>query len=70
MMDTLVVVVTIFPPVADVYHPSKIYPERAGVGKVPYVLPYTTFLLVVPTVPPFALNFTVYPFSLQCAYNV
>ena len=37
---------------------------------MPYVESYVTLLLAVDTLPPFALNVTVYVFAVHCAVNV
>ena len=48
-------------------HPAKVYPERVGVGSVPYVESYVTVFVVGETEPPFGLNVTVYVFAVQQA---
>ena len=55
-METVVEDVTCVPPLAAVYHPWNVYPVLVGVGSVPYVDPYVTVMLLVDTVPPFALK--------------
>ena len=67
---TLVVDSTFVPPLDAVYQPLNVHPVRVGVGNVPYVESYVTLLLAVDTLPPFALNVTVYVFASHCAYRV
>ena len=66
-METFVEKRIFAPPLEDVYQPANEYPDRVGVGNVPYVESYVTDFEDCETLPPFALNTTVYEFAVQCA---
>ena len=71
VIDTVDEAVIFVPPLAEVYHPSNVYPALLVVASVPYVWPFVTVFDVGDGVePPFALNVTVYEFVVQWAYNV
>ena len=42
LLVTVIDPLTAEPPEDDVYQPSKVYPVRDGVGKLPIVEPYVT----------------------------